>query len=164
MNTNLRRPCTTVNPELFHAPAGERVDSPSALTRIAAARNVCLDCPVMVACRDYAREHQEWGIWGGETDEERFAAGFGSTKEFERRHSAERNAANKGRVFGRERQVAAAPADGLSNDQIAVELGITRKALQTSLSRLRKALGVPTERIVERALERGVIPLEQISA
>ena len=27
-------------------------------------------------CRDWAREHREYGFWGGESEEERAAAGF----------------------------------------------------------------------------------------
>jgi hypothetical protein len=40
------------------------------------ARIFCAKCPVIGACRQYARENQEHGFWGGETEEERFKAGF----------------------------------------------------------------------------------------
>lgn len=33
-------------------------------------------CPVRTACRDYARMSGEWGIWGGEDENERRDAGY----------------------------------------------------------------------------------------
>lgn len=36
----------------------------------------CWACPVVVECRDYARRNREYGIWGGETEEERIVAGY----------------------------------------------------------------------------------------
>ncbi len=35
---------------------------------------ICKRCPVREACLRYAIEHNEWGIWGGTTDDERRAA------------------------------------------------------------------------------------------
>lgn len=37
---------------------------------------LCDICPVKQVCRDTAREQREIGVWGGETDEERAAAGY----------------------------------------------------------------------------------------
>jgi len=31
---------------------------------------------VIGACREWAREHREYGFWGGESEEQRAAAGF----------------------------------------------------------------------------------------
>ncbi len=42
----------------------------------AAAREVCEGCSVRMTCRDFAREHREYGFWGGETEDERHAAGY----------------------------------------------------------------------------------------
>ena len=39
------------------------------------ARQLCGRCPVQDACRAFARRHGEYGMWGGETDEERVLAG-----------------------------------------------------------------------------------------
>jgi WhiB family transcriptional regulator, redox-sensing transcriptional regulator len=39
--------------------------------REAKARELCAGCPVRDACRAHARDHREYGIWGGETEEER---------------------------------------------------------------------------------------------
>lgn len=60
--------------ELFFAPAGERPEARA--VRENKARNVCAECEVQRACRDWAREHREYGFWGGESEEERAAAGF----------------------------------------------------------------------------------------
>jgi WhiB family redox-sensing transcriptional regulator len=60
--------------DLFYAPHAER---PQARTRReAAGRRVCAACPVREPCRSYARQHLEQGLWGGETEDERTAAGF----------------------------------------------------------------------------------------
>lgn len=40
------------------------------------AKAICRSCPVIEKCRDHARANNELGIWGGETEEERFMAGF----------------------------------------------------------------------------------------
>lgn len=55
-----------------------------ALGQINNAKKACLGiteagqppCPILMACRNYARRNGEWGIWGGETEEERRAAGY----------------------------------------------------------------------------------------
>src|SRR3954468_17408407 len=60
--------------ELFFAPAGERPEARA--VREGKARAVCSECEVLLACRDWAREHREYGFWGGESEEERAAAGF----------------------------------------------------------------------------------------
>lgn len=54
---------------LFFPPFGEQADAREA--REAVARSVCLSCPVIDPCRDYARRNREQGFWGGESDEER---------------------------------------------------------------------------------------------
>ena len=59
---------------LFFAPAGERPEA--RVVRESAARNVCRACPALVECRDWARQHREYGFWGGESEEQRAAAGF----------------------------------------------------------------------------------------
>ncbi len=60
--------------ELFFAPHAER--PPSRLRREAAARQVCMRCPVRIECRDHARQHLEYGFWGGESEAERASAGY----------------------------------------------------------------------------------------
>jgi WhiB family transcriptional regulator, redox-sensing transcriptional regulator len=59
---------------LFFGTAGERPKARD--EREAQARLVCLGCPVLQPCRRWAREQREYGFWGGETEEERVAAGY----------------------------------------------------------------------------------------
>ena len=44
--------------------------------REATAREVCGHCPVRSDCRAFARDQHEYGFWGGESEDERHAAGF----------------------------------------------------------------------------------------
>jgi WhiB family redox-sensing transcriptional regulator len=60
--------------ELFFAARSER---PQARTRRESqARQMCENCPVIEPCRATARRLGEYGFWGGESEEERAAAGF----------------------------------------------------------------------------------------
>ena len=60
--------------ELFFAPAGERPETRS--VRESKARAVCNTCAVIEPCREWARQNREYGFWGGESEEERAAAGY----------------------------------------------------------------------------------------
>jgi WhiB family transcriptional regulator, redox-sensing transcriptional regulator len=60
--------------DLFFAPSGERPEA--RVAREGTARAICAGCPVLLECRDWAREHREYGFWGGESEEERAAAGY----------------------------------------------------------------------------------------
>ena len=44
--------------------------------REARARALCMACPILEECRARARQQHEYGFWGGETEEERAAAGY----------------------------------------------------------------------------------------
>ena len=59
---------------LFFAPAGERPET--RVLREGRARAICRACVALAPCRDWAREHREYGFWGGESEEERAAAGY----------------------------------------------------------------------------------------
>jgi WhiB family redox-sensing transcriptional regulator len=59
---------------LFFAPDRERPGRRH--RRESAARALCATCPVLERCRTWARENREFGFWGGETEEERAAAGY----------------------------------------------------------------------------------------
>ena len=59
---------------LFFGLAGERPER--RVRREARARLVCESCPVMEPCRRMARLNGENGYWGGESEEERAAAGY----------------------------------------------------------------------------------------
>src|SRR4051794_28912096 len=58
---------------LFFGLAGERPERRA--RREARARKLCAQCPVLEPCRLLARKHGENGFWGGESEEERAAAG-----------------------------------------------------------------------------------------
>jgi len=59
---------------LFFGLAGERPER--RVRREVRARRVCADCAVQWPCRLTARANRENGFWGGESEEERAAAGY----------------------------------------------------------------------------------------
>jgi WhiB family redox-sensing transcriptional regulator len=59
---------------LFFGIAGERPER--RIRRERTARGVCDGCSVVAPCRERARQGRENGFWGGESEEERAAAGF----------------------------------------------------------------------------------------
>lgn len=62
--------CRNMNNEAFFHPDAERGYARSA--RIAAAKAVCMGCPVLVQCRHHALIAEEpFGIWGGMDERER---------------------------------------------------------------------------------------------
>ena len=60
--------------ELFFPNLRERPERRA--RREAQARALCAECPVVSPCRSWARTNREYGFWGGESEEERAAAGF----------------------------------------------------------------------------------------
>lgn len=66
----LQGACRAVSPETFFHPEGER--GPARRNRDAAAKALCLRCPVLAQCRDHAlRVREPYGVWGAMTEEER---------------------------------------------------------------------------------------------
>jgi WhiB family transcriptional regulator, redox-sensing transcriptional regulator len=59
---------------LFFAPHAESAKQRE--RRETQARALCLVCPCLEPCRTWARSHREYGFWGGESEEERAAAGY----------------------------------------------------------------------------------------
>jgi WhiB family transcriptional regulator, redox-sensing transcriptional regulator len=59
---------------VFFGPANERPEARK--VREAEARRICSSCTVLEPCRRWAREEREYGYWGGESEEERVAAGY----------------------------------------------------------------------------------------
>jgi WhiB family redox-sensing transcriptional regulator len=57
---------------LFFAPHGEQAEARG--VREAQARAICLECPALNPCREYARRNREQGFWGAENDEDRMEA------------------------------------------------------------------------------------------
>lgn len=60
--------------QLFFADFSERPTKKA--RREHAAKMICNTCPVILQCRAYARANPEYGVWGGETEDERFDQGF----------------------------------------------------------------------------------------
>jgi WhiB family transcriptional regulator, redox-sensing transcriptional regulator len=57
--------CTTADPELFFPATGDQADE---------AKRICASCPVKPECLEYSlATAQEFGIWGGLTEQERQA-------------------------------------------------------------------------------------------
>jgi WhiB family redox-sensing transcriptional regulator len=70
----LEASCRHVDPDLFFPTGTAR----SAADHIEAAKAVCRTCPVRVSCLDFAlSSHQDAGIWGGTSEEERRAIRVG---------------------------------------------------------------------------------------
>lgn len=60
--------CLTIDPETFF-PHGE---GQTAWPRIARAKEICQECPVLVVCLEFAlATNAQYGIWGGTTARER---------------------------------------------------------------------------------------------
>lgn len=72
-------PCRREDPELFF-PVG--AGAPAA-RQIEAAKAVCRRCPVTAQCLAYALDGQDYGVWGGHSEQERRA--------FTRRRSVRRH-------------------------------------------------------------------------
>ena len=68
-----RAACLGKTSLFFGAPA-ERPEA--RVVRELKASLVCAACPVQTPCRAWAREHGEYGYWGGESEDARVAAGF----------------------------------------------------------------------------------------
>ncbi|MEU6239383.1 WhiB family transcriptional regulator [Kitasatospora sp. NPDC047058] len=67
----LEAACRQVENSLFFHPSGERGTAHKA--REEAAKAVCADCPVRIACRRHALATREpYGVWGGLSEDERY--------------------------------------------------------------------------------------------
>ena len=69
-----RRAACAGKTQIFYPSPGERPEARAA--RELRASLVCDACPVKTPCRDWAREHREYGYWCGESEDARAAAGF----------------------------------------------------------------------------------------
>ncbi|MDO5747571.1 MAG: WhiB family transcriptional regulator [Actinomycetaceae bacterium] len=62
--------CADMDTEKFFHPEGER--GGTRRRRAEAAKAICMTCPVINECRDYALStHEPYGVWGGMSEEER---------------------------------------------------------------------------------------------
>ena len=60
--------------KLFFAPKAERPQARA--RREAKAKSLCANCTVQQTCKEFARNNHEYGLWGGENEEERHLAGY----------------------------------------------------------------------------------------
>jgi WhiB family redox-sensing transcriptional regulator len=60
--------------KLFFAPKAERPQARE--RREAKAKSLCSNCTVQQTCKEFARNNHEYGMWGGENEEERHLAGY----------------------------------------------------------------------------------------
>jgi len=74
-NWRLLAECRYMDPELFFPaspPSGSRQQTTANAQAKAKAKEICARCPVSSECLAFAlRTRQEYGIWGGLTQEER---------------------------------------------------------------------------------------------
>lgn len=62
--------CRSTDASYFFPPDRERESART--KRIARAKTVCMQCPVLAECRAYALQVGEWyGVWGGLSEDER---------------------------------------------------------------------------------------------
>lgn len=59
---------------IFYSDYSERVST--RIRRERRAKMICSICPVIMECREYARANCEYGVWGGETEDDRYEKGF----------------------------------------------------------------------------------------
>ncbi len=56
---------------------GKKAERPQARARREEqAAQLCAVCMVRKPCRQFARENREYGFWGGESEEDRYLAGY----------------------------------------------------------------------------------------
>ena len=67
MDWRTRGACREENPELFF-PVGTTGPAP---LQEAEAKTVCRRCPVVLPCLEWAMDHENHGVWGGTTQDER---------------------------------------------------------------------------------------------
>ena len=79
---------------LFFAPKAERPQARA--RREAKARSLCSKCVVQETCKEFARVNHEYGLWGGESEEERHLAGFTIAAPVGLRSAKYRNLRDKG--------------------------------------------------------------------
>ncbi len=66
----LRGLCRGKDSSLFFNPEGER--GAARTSREAAAKEICMNCPVLISCAEHALKVREpYGVWGGMTEDER---------------------------------------------------------------------------------------------
>lgn len=96
-------------------------DGQGASTQIA--KRICQRCPKVAECLAWALKHDEHGVWGGTTENERRAIQMG-------RGITPRVLNFDTMGFGRDSQVATLTAQGLTAEEIATTLRTTRRSVE----------------------------------
>lgn len=182
---NTRLPCTS-QPSLFHPPDDGYHDHGSrGRLRASDAVSLCRRCPVMLACRQWAREQRESGVWGGETDEQRRRATDRAPR-VQRAGTSPRNAAALDaaaatirpdappqpqpassripRLTPVEEQILAALFEGINAGHLHEALGHNHAVVTRALTGLQRKLQTPVEGLVDTAREAGVLPAPHVPA
>ncbi|MFG2526135.1 WhiB family transcriptional regulator [Streptomyces sp. NPDC048527] len=172
-------PCTE-QPQLFHPPDNGNNDHGSrGLQRTRKAKSLCRACAVMYACRQWARDQGEFGIWGAETDLQRLEAGYRTTVHGAQAKSlANRNSTPEVRTEPQTtmRRPAAAPtrprpprltpveaavlralSEGISADDLHAELARSHSTVVRALDGLQRKLKTDITGLVCTARESGLL-------
>ncbi|MFC8275914.1 WhiB family transcriptional regulator [Streptomyces sp. NPDC057271] len=182
---NTRLPCTS-QPSLFHPPDDGYNDHGSrGRLRAADAVSLCRRCPVMLACRQWARKHREFGVWGGETDEQRLRA-TDHAPQVRRARTRSRDAAALDaaaatvrpdappqpqpgssripRLTPVEEQVLAALCEGIGAGHLHEALEHNHSVVTRALTGLQRKLQTRVDGLVDAAREAGVLPAPYVPA
>ncbi len=114
--------CRGTDPDVFFPSRGED---------LVVARAVCAGCPVRGECLDFALAHNEkFGVWGGLSERERRRVRRGR-REMAHGPDEEANTAARYREIhdDRQRQVRSMRSVGLTNREIAVDLGLSARTV-----------------------------------
>lgn len=123
LKTTERPACKGMGPELFVGPDGRETRTYREV-REHKAKMVCRGCPVVSECLEWALEHNEVGVWGGLTEDERR-----SLKRRRSRQSARGEdgltSQQRARLEREEKAWRLYCVDGLSIGEIAKALGVS---------------------------------------
>ncbi|MFI1980345.1 WhiB family transcriptional regulator [Streptomyces wedmorensis] len=172
----VRVPCTR-HPWLFHPPdEGYDDRGRRGRQRSKEAVALCQTCPVIKACRQWARDQGEYGIWGGETDGQRMAVGSRSRVRGGCPESWEAAALDAAMVEERpggarrvpvraqspaltpvEEQILVALHEGIDAGALHDELGRSHAAVTRALMGLQRKLGTGMDGLVDAARDAGLL-------
>lgn len=180
---NSRVPCAE-QPYLFHPPDDGYSDlGPRGRQRNDEAIALCHRCEAMSACRQWARDQGEFGIWGAETDAQRDAAEHPSKVHGSQVGNRSAAPANKTartdqhakrqrpdsapatapaplwppRLNPTERSVLLALYKGIDADDLQAELARSRMAVMRAVAGLQRKLGTDMAGLVDVAREAGLL-------